>query len=505
MSKQAIKTVAIVGGSTAGWAVAAALSQGLQARGVQVLVLQSGEDTPGAVAEATLPSSVAFQGMHGMDERDLMRGTRATFRLGNEYVDWWGSQQPHFGSLGHHGAGIGALHFQHYYSKARLNGDDTPFNAYSLNAVAARAGKFTHPEPDRRSALSTLMYGQHLDNAWYYLYLRGFSEYHGARCIAGELQSVAVSADDGFITSLKLADGQSIEADLFIDCTGNEARLIGDALGVEFEDWSHWLPSDSVVCVNLPPELEPAPYTRVRAVEQGFVRDIPLQDRVVRELHYRAELTPDEQAIGALRALSPMAGSAPPVTRRLRCGRHTRAWQANCVALGPAAGGVEALVMGDLHFAESLVLKLLDLFPDRDCAPVLADEFNRLSRLQMELARDFNILHYQTATLTGSAFWDRACAEPPPARVAQRVELFNSQSEIPAYDEEIHGISHWVSLMFGQGMQPQAYSRALDALDWQRLQQRFEHMQQTIRDTSNAMPSQRDYLLQYLRPAQGQA
>lgn len=504
MNNNGIKTIAIAGGSTAGWTVAAALSQGLQARGVQILVLQSDQDTPGAVAETTLPSSTAFQRLHGMDERDLMRGTRASFRLGSEYLDWWGTGQAHFGSLGSHGAGIGFMHFQHYYTKARTQGAEHPFNDYSMNAVASRLGKFSHPLRDPSQPLSTLVYGHHLDNAWYRLYLRGFAEYHGARCVEGELADVLLQPDNGFIRALKLADGQQLEADLFIDCTGRQARLIGQSLQVPFEDWSHWLPSDSVVSINRPPELDPAPCTRVRACAEGFIRDIPLQDRVVRELHYRSGLTDDQAALAALRACSPDAGGGAAVLQRTRHGRHERAWQGNCIAIGAAAGSVEALAMGELYFAETMALKLLDLFPDTSCPPVLADEFNRLAALRFEHARDFNALHYQADTLPGGPFWAHAQAVPPPPGVANRIALFEGLGELTAEDEETYTITHWVSLMLGQGRLPQAYNSALDNFDWEQLQARFTSMREAIKASAKQMPKQRDYLLQYLRPAQSQ-
>src|SRR3546814_12420072 len=51
------------------------------------------------------------------------------------------------------------------------------------------------------------------------------------------------------------------------------------ALHAGFDDWTHWLPCDSVIALQTPNVHPPVPYTRVMAHDAGWQWRIPLQHR----------------------------------------------------------------------------------------------------------------------------------------------------------------------------------------------------------------------------------
>ena len=102
-----------------------------------------------------------------------------------------------------------------------------------------------------------------------------------------------------------------IEGDLFIDCTGFRALLIGETLGVEYEDWSHWLFNDSAVAVQTASVGDALPYTRSIAHGWGWQWRIPLQHRTGNGHVYCSRHVSDDEAAATL--LANLDGEAPRV------------------------------------------------------------------------------------------------------------------------------------------------------------------------------------------------
>lgn len=243
-----IKRIVILGGGTAGWMTAAALSATLKGS-VAIDLLESDAIGIVGVGEATTPTIHWFNQLIELDEAEFVRATKASFKLGIEFVDWARPGHRYFHPFGRYGVELDQVSFHHHWLKAQSDGAAHPLSAFSLATSLAAANRFSRPSDDPRSILSTLGYAYHFDAALYAAHLRSMAEGAGVRRHEGMLATVEQHPESGFVTALTTERGERLEGELFIDCSGFRALLIGDTLGAAFEDWSQWLPCDRAVAV----------------------------------------------------------------------------------------------------------------------------------------------------------------------------------------------------------------------------------------------------------------
>ncbi|MDB6011432.1 MAG: tryptophan halogenase, partial [Gammaproteobacteria bacterium] len=386
-----VKRIIIVGGGTAGWMAAAVLSQSLPAERVSVTVIESPEIGTVGVGEATIPPILQLNALLGLDEDDLVRRTQATYKLGIEFLNWGALGERYFHPFGVSGSDLGGVQFHQHWLRTK----EGELADYSLTTVAAYAGKFARPSDDPRNVLSRMSYALHFDATLYAAVLRELAVGSGVRHMEGRITNVRLNSENGFVDSVQLADGRTLEADLYIDCSGFRGLLIEDALETGYINWSHWLPMDRAIAVPSAVKGPPPPYTRATAGTAGWRWRIPLQHRVGNGHVYCSPFLDDDRAEAEL--LDNLESPALSAPRRLQftTGRRRLSWNKNVVALGLASCFIEPLESTSIHLIQRGVVTLMSLFPAAGFNQAEIDEYNRLMATEIETVRDFVILHYK--------------------------------------------------------------------------------------------------------------
>ena len=481
--------VVIAGGGTAGWMAAAAFTRILN-RQVDVTLIESSDIGTVGVGEATIPTLVFFHKLLKINEQEFMAATNATFKLGINFENWKELEHAYLHAFGVTGKDCWAAGFQHFWMRGLKEGLSTDFGDYCLERKAAEAGKFAHLPNNG------LNYAYHIDATLYAQFLRKIAEHEGLTRIDAKIDDVTMREKDGYIESLTLDNGDVIEGDIFIDCTGFRGLLIEKALHTGYEDWSHWLPCDSAVAVQTESVGDPIPYTRCIAHEAGWQWRIPLQHRVGNGMVYCSNYVSDDEAIEKLLANIKGKPLNDPRVIHFRTGRRRKQWNRNCIALGLASGFLEPLESTSIHLIQQGIVRLLRMFPIGGICEEDVNEFNAQADFDIEHIRDFIILHYHVTNRTDTPFWRHCRQMDVPASLRHRIDLFVKTGRVFRVGSELFDDS-WQQVMIGQGLMPQSYHPIVDTMSRQELEQLLSQIRSNIDRAVDKLPYHQDYLTRY--------
>ena len=497
MNPAPVTKVVIVGGGTAGWMTAAALAHVMgKLPGFSVTLVESETIGTVGVGEATIPQIIGYNRMLGIDEMEFMRETRATYKLGIEFVDWLRPGHSYVHPFGSYGLDMLGIDFQHFWIRGQAIGDETPVDAYSIAAMAGKAGKFDWPRPNTKSPMAKLAYAFQFDAARYARYLRKRAETDGVKRVEGRVVEVEQSGESGFVTGIKLDSERTIEGELFIDCSGFRSLLLGQALSVPFTDWTDWLPCDSAVAVPCTLGGKHEPLTRSTARPAGWQWRIPLQHRLGNGHVFSSQHMSRDEATDLLLANLDGEPLADPNQLSFTAGHRERAWDKNVVALGLAAGFLEPLESTSIHLVQSGIARLLSLFPDTSFSETEIARFNEETDCEYTDIRDFLVLHYNASERDDSEFWRYCRNLALPDGLREKLEMFRSSGRIFRENNELFTEASWLAVMSGQGVEPERYHPVAGLLDEAETRQRLQHIRGVIAQTVEQLPTQDQFLQQ---------
>jgi tryptophan 7-halogenase len=486
------QTIVIVGGGSAGWMAAAALSRFLT-RGWSIHLVESDAIGTVGVGEATIPQIRLFNSVLGIDEDEFLRATQGTFKLGIQFDGWLHPGESYIHAFGQVGRDLGLIPFHHYWLRARAGGANDALGAYSMSASAAKAGRFMRGNPTPNAPLGPLTYAYHFDAGLYAAFLREQAEARGVVRTEGKIADVQIDGESGNVAAVVMEDGQTVSGDLFIDCSGFRGLLIEETLKTGYEDWTHWLPCDRAVAVPCASVSPLTPYTRSTARKAGWQWRIPLQHRIGNGHVYCSRHLSDDEAAGILMANLDGAALGEPRLLNFTTGMRKKFWNRNVVALGLSSGFMEPLESTSLHLIQSGIERLLKFLPNGPVAAADTEAYNRQSAFEFERIRDFIILHYH-ANQRDEPFW-KACREMAiPETLIEKLEVFRANGRIFRVSEELFTEVGWLQVMVGQGVMPKGYHPLAEQISEDDLSGFLGATRQIIDASISVMPTHEDFI-----------
>ncbi|RZI55317.1 MAG: tryptophan 7-halogenase, partial [Rubrivivax sp.] len=273
--------------------------------------------------------------------------------------------------------------------------------------------------------------------------------------------------------------------------------LLGGALGVGYEDWSHWLPCDSAIALQTASVREAVPYTRSIAHPWGWQWQIPLQHRVGNGVVFSSRYTDDETARAAL--LGNIEGEVltPHRVIRFKPGQREVVWKRNCVGAGLSSGFLEPLESTSIHLIQRTAIRLLQMFPKDGIRQSDIDEYNAQMRHELEHIRDFIVLHYHLQQRTDSPMWRDMREMPVPASLQHRLDLFRETGRVFRVPNELFTENSWVQVLLGQGLMPEQHHPSADLMGDRELSSFLGGITTRIEKTVVQMPSHQQYVARY--------
>lgn len=491
-----INNIVIVGGGSAGWMTAAMLSKQLESK-INITLIESDSIGTIGVGEATIPPIKTFNRMLGINENDFLKHCNGSIKLGISFENWPQQNHQYFHPFGRFAVDFDYIPFSYFWNKHRASGNNRPLQDYASAWHLAKNNKFSLPAKDTKSLFSGFDYAYHFDAGLYADYLKTYAQKRSVKRQEGKITNVSTSDTSGFITSVTLASGQEISGDFFIDCSGISALLIDKTLGVKYIDWSENLLCNRAIAMQTSHVNAIAPYTRSIAKKSGWQWRIPLQTRMGNGSVHCSDFIDEQSAMDEL--LSSVEGKmlSEPRVINFDVGCREKFWHKNCVAIGLSSGFLEPLESTSLHLIQRAIMRLVYLFPNKQCDEINTKLYNQQTYDEYEHIRDFIILHYKATKRNDSEFWRYCQNMAIPESLQNQIELFSTHGHLDINAKDLFKQDNWLAVLTGQGILPKevapimAYKQQIDLP--RTMNAFYDNMDKTVK----SLPSHEDYLTQY--------
>jgi len=450
--------IMIVGGGSAGWITANVLNavlNGDTTPSFEIILLEAPDIPIIGVGEATVPSIRRTLQTIGIPEREFMRGCEATFKNAIRFVDWNPDAQ-----------------YDHPFDRRQRPETDSKVRSWLTSAAQTPFDKtfslLSHLSDHNRAPKavgwpdygSTFPYAYHLDAAMLANMLANWGVARGIKHKKAFVRDVEIGADSN-ILAVTTDTEERLSADLYVDCTGFRARLIGEALGVSKQHYEKNCLCDRAATMRVPYDIHRLerlrPYTLATARAAGWSWDINLTSRRGLGYVYSSAFLSEDEAETELRAFEGAHTDNLEVGHiRFETSKRVKSWTGNCVAVGLADGFLEPLESSGLYMIEFAAQALSELIPGYRLAPSqTASHFNCLTQGLYEEVLDFINLHYVTSLRRDTPFWMAATDQSAVLdSLSDRLELWRTRppSDLDfALNQRLFSLESYEFILFGMG------------------------------------------------------
>jgi tryptophan 7-halogenase len=500
---QPVRAVVIVGGGTAGWLTAGIIAARHQSRmkagGLSVTLIESPDIRIIGVGEGTWPTMRASLEKMGVSETELFRQCDAAFKQGGKFIGWTtGAEDDAYYHPLMVPQGFSRVNLVPHWL---LKGQGRSFCDF-VTPQGRLCDEGLAPKNITDGEYQTVVnYAYHLDAGKFAPFLtRHCTEKLGVRHVLADVMSVQQGAS-GDIQSLLTRQAGEIAGDLFIDCSGFAALLIGKSLGVGFRDCSDVLFCDTALAVQVPfdrPDDPMASQTIATAQESGWIWDICLPTRRGIGYVYSSRHASEEAARETLlRYIGARHRDLPVRKIPIRSGHRETFWKNNCIAVGLAAGFLEPLEASAIVLVELSAKLVAEQLPAcREVMDLIAKRFNEVTHYRWGRIIDFLKLHYVLTRRTDSAFWrDNVDPASLPDRLKELLMLWKYQSPwfFDEFDrlEEVFPAASYQYVLYGMQFKTQVSPEDLIATEMLASRMRQDNERQIL-ELRSRLPKNRE-------------
>jgi len=458
-----MRRIVIVGGGSAGWMTALTFARSLLERGVQITVLESPMVGTIGVGEGSTPWLRGFFDSLDIEEGEWMPACHATYKCGITFAGWSTKQG-----------------FESYFHPFASMLDNLTMTQFVHNVEARIGGANVYAHPDRFFIASRLAatrrapkapesfpfdvwHGYHFDSVLLGQFLQRKALERGVRYKSCHVTHTTL-ATDGAIAWVGTDEGERIDADLFVDCTGFAGLLIDKALQTPFVSFASNLFNDAAVALPSPIGQEKISVETVStALRHGWAWKIPLTSRYGNGYVYSTRFcSPDEAETELRQHLGLLESDAPARHLKMKIGRVTRHWNKNCLAVGLSQGFIEPLEATALLFIQQTAALFVEFLEQADLGEEAHERFNRRVNDHFEGTRDYIVTHYKTNSRRDTEYWRANAANLDLSDDLKKLfsAWMGGKSIVPGVREQVIGRGYplfsWYAIMAGMGIFPDA-------------------------------------------------